>query len=283
MALEKKFVKEGIRNKDVEEFLSSEFDRAGYSHSEIQRTPLSIRITVYAQRPGLIIGRGGKNIEILIKKLKERFGFENPQLDVQEVDNSDLDANIIAKWMASSIERGLNYKRASYIAVDRIMKAGAIGVGIIVAGKIGGDMARTEKFSAGYLKYAGEPSETDVDKAYSSAQVKMGTIGIQVRIMKKEPRELEVLRMLEEMNKEKDETAFEIKEEVIEVEEPKEEVKEEKVEEKQVKQEKKKKKETKPKKEKKKRTTEKKTTKKKTTKKKKKKDEKDGDNKKETT
>ena len=57
MALEKKFVKESIRNLDVEEFLASEFARAGYSHSEIQRTPLSIRITVYAHKPGLIIGR----------------------------------------------------------------------------------------------------------------------------------------------------------------------------------------------------------------------------------
>ena len=277
MALEKKFIKEGIRNRDVEEFLSNEFDRAGYSHSEIQRTPLSIRITIYAQKPGLVIGRGGRNIETLVKKLKDRFGFENPQLDVQEIEAPDLNANIIAKWMATSIERGLNYKRAAYIAVDRIMKAGAVGVGIIVAGKIGGDMARTQKFSAGYLKYAGEPAESDVDKAYSSAQVKMGTVGIQVRIMQKEPRDLEVLRMLEEKNKQKeeDEMTLDIKEEVIEepemveeVKEEKEEVKEEKVE--------------KPKKTGKKKTTTKKSTKRKTkTKKKTKKVEKDGDNKKE--
>lgn len=276
MALEKKFVKEGIRNRDVEEFLSNQFDRAGYSHSEIQRTSVSIRITIYAQKPGLVIGRGGKNIESLVKKLKDKFGFENPQLDVQEIEVPDLDANIIAKWMASSIERGLNYKRAAYIAVDRIMKAGAVGVGIIVAGKIGGDMARTQKFSAGYLKYAGEPAESEVDKAYSSAQVKMGTVGIQVRIMRKEPRELEVLRMLEEKNKQKEEgeMTLDIKEEVIEepevVEEVKEEVKEEKVE--------------KPKKTRKKKTTTEKDTKRKTkTKKKTKKVEKDGDNKKEAT
>ena len=57
MALERKFIKEGIRNKDVEEFLANEFSRAGYSHCEIQRTPLSIRITVYAHKPGLIIGK----------------------------------------------------------------------------------------------------------------------------------------------------------------------------------------------------------------------------------
>ena len=78
MALEKKFVKESIRNLDIEEFLSNKFNRADYSHSEIQRTPLSIRITVYAHRPGLIIGRGGRNIDSIINILKTRFGFENP-------------------------------------------------------------------------------------------------------------------------------------------------------------------------------------------------------------
>jgi small subunit ribosomal protein S3 len=193
MALEKRFVKEGIRNSDVEEFLANEFARAGYSHCEIHRTPLSIRITVYANRPGLIIGRGGKNIEAMTKTLKERFGFENPQLDVQEVKNSDLDSHIIAKWIASAIERGLNYKRVANIALERVMNTGAAGVAIRISGKIGGDMGRTEKFSAGYLKYSGEPSESMVDTAYAQANVKIGMIGIQVRIMKEPPKELGIV------------------------------------------------------------------------------------------
>ena len=120
MALEKKFVKESIRNLDVEEFLSKEFERAEYSHCDIQRTPLSIRITVFANKPGLIIGRGGKNIEHITNVLKERFGFENPQLDVQEVREPDLDPFIISRWIASSIERGVNYKRIVNIAISRI-------------------------------------------------------------------------------------------------------------------------------------------------------------------
>jgi small subunit ribosomal protein S3 len=196
MALEKRFVKEGIRNRDVEEFLANEFARAGYSHCEIQRTPLSIRITLYANRPGLIIGRGGKNIETMTKTLKERFGFENPQLDVQEVKNPDLDSHIIAKWIASAIERGLNYKRVVHIALERVMGAGAAGVGIRISGKIGGDMGRTEKFSTGYLKYSGEPSESMVDTAYAQANVKMGMIGIQVRIMKETPKELKIVEKI---------------------------------------------------------------------------------------
>jgi small subunit ribosomal protein S3 len=225
MALEKRFVKQGIRDRDVEEFLTNEFARAGYSHSVIQRTPLSIRITVFASKPGLIIGRGGKNIEEMTNILKEKFGFENPQLDVQEIENSDLDSHIIAKWMASAIERGLNYKRVANIAIERVMGAGAAGVAIRVAGKIGGDMGRTEKFSAGYLKYSGEPSESMVDTAYAQANLKLGMIGIQVRIMKEKPKELEIKEKLK-----KEEPVEEVIEEEI-PEETKEEIKEEKGEE----------------------------------------------------
>lgn len=197
MALEKRFIKEAIRNKDVEEFLSSEFDRAGYSHSEIQRTPLSIRITVFAHKPGLIIGKGGKNIDSISQILKEKFGFENPQLDVQEIRNPDMDPSIISKWIASAIERGLNYKRVVNLAMERVMGSGAVGVAIRMSGKIGGDMSRTEKFSNGYLKYSGNPVETDVKKAYAQANVKLGVIGIQVRIMTEPPKELELLKMLD--------------------------------------------------------------------------------------
>ena len=224
MALEKKFVKEGIRNKNLEEFLSSEFDRAGYSHSLIQRTPLSIRITVFANKPGLIIGRGGKNIEAITNILKERFGFENPQLDVQEIENPDLDAHIIAKWIASSIERGLNYKRVANIAQERIMNAGAAGVAIRISGKLGGDMGRTEKFASGYLKYSGEPSESMVDTAYAKANVKLGMIGVQVRIMREAPKELEIAEKIskkEEPVEEKVEVIEEVKVEEIKEEKKK--------------------------------------------------------------
>jgi small subunit ribosomal protein S3 len=198
MALERKFVKEAIRNLDVEEFLAREFARAGYSHSEIQRTPLSIRITVFAHKPGIIIGRGGKNIDSIIQTLKEKFGFENPQLYVQEVAVPDLDPFIMSKWIASAVERGLNYKRVVNLALERVMDAGAVGVAIRISGKIGGDISRVEKFSSGYMIYSGDPVDTDVMKAYAQANVKLGIIGIQVRILTKPPKELELMKNLEE-------------------------------------------------------------------------------------
>lgn len=230
MALEKRFVKQGIRDRDIEEFLASEFARAGYSHSLIQRTPLSIRITIFASKPGLIIGRGGKNIEMMTRVLKERFGFENPQIDVQEVENSDVDSQIIAKWMASAIERGLKYKRVANIALQRVMNSGAAGVRIRVSGKIGGEKGRTEKFSSGYLKYSGEPSESMVDTAYSQANLKLGMVGIQVRIMKERPRELvipEKVKEEEPVEETKIEKPEESKVEESQKEEPKSEEKKE--------------------------------------------------------
>ena len=198
MALEKKFIKEAIRNLDVEEFLSKEFARAGYSHSEIQRTPLSIRVTVYAHKPGIIIGRGGKNIDSVVQILKDKFGFENPQLEVQEVPIPDLDPFIVSKWIASAIERGLNYKRVVNLVLERVIDAGAVGVAVRISGKIGGDISRVEKFSSGYMIYSGDPVETDVMKAYAQANVKLGIIGIQVRILTKPPKELELMKKLEE-------------------------------------------------------------------------------------
>lgn len=197
----------------IEEFLADEFSKAGYSHSEIQRTPLSMRITIFAHKPGLVIGRGGKNIDTITEVLKEKFGLENPQLDVQEVRTPDLDPHIVVKQIVTALERGLNYKRVANLTVQRIMDAGAVGVAIRIGGKLSGERGRVEKFSAGYLKYAGDPAETLVKKAYGTANLKLGTIGVQVRILDQLPEERQTVEKLvekkevpkEELEKEEDE------------------------------------------------------------------------------
>ena len=202
MTQERKFIEASKRLMQMEEFLQKEFSRAGYSHIDIQRTPLSMRITVYAHKPGMIIGRGGKNIDAMTEALKSQFGIENPQLEVVEVPNPDLDANIVAKQIAAAIERGLNYKRVVNLTIQRSMESGAVGIAIRTSGKVGGEMSRTEKFSAGYLKYAGDPADTLVHKAYARANVKLGVIGIQVRILNTPPQELELLKKIRGMKPE---------------------------------------------------------------------------------
>ncbi len=196
MAIERQFVKDGIKKSDIEEFLSKEFSRAGYSHSDIQHTPVATHITVFAQRPGMVIGKGGKNIDAITEMVKQRFGIQNPQLEVREVEIPELDAGVVAAEIAGAIERGLNYKRVVNIMIQNIMRRGAAGVAIRVGGKLGGDMSRIEKFSAGYLKYAGDQAETEVRKAYATALVKAGAIGIQVKILPTMPKEIEISRKL---------------------------------------------------------------------------------------
>lgn len=196
MAQERKFVAQAIRRNEIEKFLENEFTRAGYSHTDIQRTPLAMRITVHAHKPGMIIGRGGKNIDKISEMLKKEFGFENLQLDVQEVMNPNTDAHIVAKGIANAIERGLNYKKVVNMTVSRVMHSGAIGIAIRIGGKIGGAMSRVEKFTEGYLKFAGDTAETLVSTAYATANVKLGVIGIQVRILTQMPSDRMIMKKL---------------------------------------------------------------------------------------
>ncbi len=197
MVVERKFVEEGIRRMELEQFLAKEFAKAGYSHCDIQRTPLSTRIIVFATRPGMIIGRGGRNIDIITERIKKEFGIDNPQLDIREVEVPELDPNVVASQIAFSLERGANYIRLANIWMQRIMEAGAVGVQIKISGKLGGEMARTEKFSSGYLKHTGEPAEELVKKGFAVALTKPGVIGVEVKILTRLPKELEISRKLE--------------------------------------------------------------------------------------
>jgi len=209
---EREFILENIKRSELEEFLNAKFSRAGYSHCDIQRTPLAVRVTVFAQKPGMVIGRGGKIIDEMTGILKEKFGFENPQLDVQEIPNPNLDPEIVGKQIVSSIERGFNYKRSCIMTIERVMNSGATGVAIRAGGKLGGDKSRFEKFSAGYLKFSGDAARTLVRIAYSRAQVKLGTIGLQVRIMTEKPKELKILEEIDKSVKHEEMKDEEVKE-----------------------------------------------------------------------
>ncbi len=195
MVIERLFIKEGIKEFQVEEFLAEKFERSGYSHTEIQRTPLGTRIVVYVNRPGLVIGRSGRQIKELTEDVKKKFGFENPMIDVREVDRPFLDASIVSNKIAKSIEKGINYKKVVHFYLDKIMEGGATGVQIRVGGKLGGEKSRFQKFRRGYITHSGEYSETLVDKGQSRAQLKLGAVGIEVKIMRQRPNEFELLKV----------------------------------------------------------------------------------------
>ncbi len=190
MTVEKLFIKEGIKESEVEEFLATEFEKAGYSHTEIQRTPLGTRIIVYAHKPGLVIGQSGRRIREMTDRIREKFGFENPMIDVREVDNPFLDANIVARRIARAIERGINFKRVVNYYLEKVMEAGAVGIQIRVGGKLSGsERSRFQKFKKGFIKHAGDYADRFVEKGFTQAMIKPGVVCIQVRIMKGMPKE----------------------------------------------------------------------------------------------
>lgn len=190
MAIESFFIQEGIKETEIEDFLKKKFDKADYSHIEIQRTPLGTRIIVYASKPGLVIGKSGTMIKEITDYIREKFGLDNPMLDVKEVENPFLDAQVVANKIAKSIEKGSFYKKIINFYLDEIMKNGAIGVQIKIAGKLGGERGRFQKFKAGYIKHAGYYADNIVDKGFATAIVKLGMIGVSVKIMKDMPEDL---------------------------------------------------------------------------------------------
>ncbi len=178
------FIRHSIKEAQIEEFIRSKFPMGDYSKAELQRTPLGIKVIIWTNKPGKIIGRGGKNINEMTEALRAQFNLENPQLDVKVVEKPDLDPRIVAKQITSALERGYNPKKIGNLSIKRIMDAGAIGVEIIISGKMGGAYGRTEKFLAGFIKHCGQPSKELIDEGFEEANTKPGKIGVNVRIMK---------------------------------------------------------------------------------------------------
>jgi len=180
---ERLFVKDSIRRLQVEDFIKNRFADAKCSDIEMQRTPLGTRIVVHTTAPGLIIGRKGQNVQDITQELEEKFGIKNPQIDVQKIQNPDLDPEIVAKGIAESLERGINYKKIGNFYISKIMESGAIGCEIVMAGKLGGERGRSARFVEGYLKKCGDTVDKCVLKGFAVANPKLGNCGISVAIM----------------------------------------------------------------------------------------------------
>jgi len=181
--LAKHFIEQGIKLMQINEYLRSELVRAGFAGVDIQKTPLGVRITLKTSRPGLVIGKGGKRIQEITDVLQDRFGLEMPQIEVEEVPNPDLNAQIMAERLAYSLDRGRHYRRAGYYILRKIMDSGARGTEIIVSGKVTSQRARTTVFRAGTMKKSGQPAQEGVDRGVAQCIQKSGTLGIIVKIM----------------------------------------------------------------------------------------------------
>ena len=183
MAVERKFVAEGARRARVEKHLVKELKRAGYGGMDLQRTPLGTQVTIYAEKPGIVIGKGGKVVRQLTQDLATDFGVESPQIEVQQVPNPSFNAQIMAERLANALERGWYFRKAGSSIIRRVMESGALGCEVIIAGKLTGSRARVQKFIEGHIKHSGEPVNTIVEKGFAVAIKKLGVIGVQVRII----------------------------------------------------------------------------------------------------
>src|SRR5213593_444794 len=194
---DKRIIVENLRRVLLKEYLMNETRRAGFGGLDIQRTPMGTRVTLLAERPGLVIGRKGGAIKSLTEAVERQFKFDNPQIEVQEVGSPALNAQIMAEKLANALERGWHFRRAGHSTVRRIMEAGAKGCLVVIAGKLTGQRHRTEKFKAGHIKYCGEPRNLWMGLGFASAKLKPGIIGVTVEIMDpraKLPDEIEIKR-----------------------------------------------------------------------------------------
>ncbi|MDF9744303.1 30S ribosomal protein S3 [Natrinema salsiterrestre] len=183
MADEHQFIENGLQRSQIDEFFQEELGRAGYGGMDVAKTPMGTQIVLKAEKPGMVIGKGGENIRKVTTALEERFNLEDPQIDVQEVEEPDLNARIVADRLANALERGWYFRKAGHTTIDRIMEAGALGAEIVLSGKVTGARSRVEKFNRGYIKHNGEPAEEVVDHGQGVAVMKLGTIGVDVKII----------------------------------------------------------------------------------------------------
>ena len=180
----RKFIDRNVERHLVREFLLSKTSRAGFGGLEFQRTPEGTKVTLSAERVGMVIGRKGKIINELQQRLQNDFNLDNPRLEVAEIDNPALNAQVMASKLASALERGWYFRRAGHSSLLNIMDAGAKGCLVVLSGKLTGSRNRTQKFQAGHIKYCGDTAIQFMDIGKAVCVKKLGTIGCTVAIMR---------------------------------------------------------------------------------------------------
>ena len=195
MSAVKNVIKSNYRNMELDEFLSQTLKDAGYGYVDVQKTPIGTRITLYVTRPGLVIGRKGTGIKDLTSKLEQKFGLSSPQISVMEVAIPELNPKIMCNRIAQLIERGTAFRRAALWTINTVMSAGALGVEVSISGKLRSERAHFEKHSAGIIPKSGDVASRVVDTAITHVLTKMGLMGVQLRIAKRDelPEEFELV------------------------------------------------------------------------------------------
>lgn len=163
-------------------FLKNRLYAAGVSDIEIERAANRLKITIHAARPGLIIGRGGAEVESLRQELERRTGRQ-VSLNIVEIKRPELDAQLVAEGVAAQLEKRVSFRRAMKQAVARAMRMGAQGIKIACSGRLAGaEMARSEWYSEGKVPL--QTLRADIDYGFAEAKTTYGKIGVKAWIYK---------------------------------------------------------------------------------------------------
>jgi len=177
--------------------VKARYKHAGISEVAVERVGPKIRIIIHTARPGIVIGRGGKEIESL-KQLLQTIADKNVYIDIREVDKPELAALLVAQGIAIQLEKRIAYRRAMRRAVDMAMKMGAKGIKVMCSGRLGGvEIARSEWYLKGQLPL--QTLKADIDYGFTEAFTTYGQIGIKVWIYSSDKEKLKMTSQLAEI------------------------------------------------------------------------------------
>ena len=173
-----------VEDHKIREYVKKKLFVSGISKIEIERTARMVKVNVYTAKPGLVIGKGGALAESLKNELQKMVG-KDINLNIVEVKNIDTDAKLVAENICAQLERRISFRRAMKQAMQKTMKAGALGIKTSVSGRLGGaDMARTEFYKEGTIPL--QTLRADIDYGFAEADTTYGKIGVKVWIYKGE-------------------------------------------------------------------------------------------------
>ncbi|EFI41412.1 MULTISPECIES: 30S ribosomal protein S3 [Peptoniphilus] len=173
-----------VEDNKIRKYIKKKLYTAGISKVEIERAANKVKVSISTAKPGMVIGRGGVGVEELRTEL-EKLTKKSVVLNIEEIKNQDLDSQLVAEAIAESLERRVSFRRAMKQAIQRTMRAGALGIKTAVSGRLGGaDMARTEGYSEGTIPL--QTLRADIDYGFAEADTTYGKLGVKVWLYKGE-------------------------------------------------------------------------------------------------
>ena len=181
---EKDFADFLVEDYNIREYLKKKLYNAGVAKIEIERASDRVKVIIFTAKPGVIIGKGGQEIEITKREL-QKFTDKKLVVDIKEIKRPDKEAQLVAENIAQQLENRVSFRRAMKSTMSRTLKSGALGVKTACAGRLGGaDMARRESYSEGTIPL--QTLRADIDYGFAEANTTYGKVGVKVWIYKGE-------------------------------------------------------------------------------------------------